>query len=144
MGATLCGEVQEENNKEHHEEWLVDSGASLHITHKKKDMTDVEEWDINVTVGNGKKSNHELKVSVKMKIQDGQTVKLTEVLYMPQAVRILLRVSRLVLKSPTTGAIQDKIIIKKSEVSITLDARKGQNKSMVFNLKAKIYAPEVQ
>ena len=43
MGATLCGYLQEDNNEEDPEEWLGDSGASSHITHKKKDMTDVKE-----------------------------------------------------------------------------------------------------
>ena len=40
VGATLCGEDQEESNKEDLKEWLGDSGASLHITYKKKNMTD--------------------------------------------------------------------------------------------------------
>ena len=39
---------------------------------------------------------------------------------------------------------QDKIIIKKNRVITTLDARKGQHKSMMFYLKAKIYSPEGQ
>ena len=42
------------------------------------------------------------------------------------------------------GATQDKIIIKKNEVSMTLDASKGQNNSMMFYLKAKRYVPEGQ
>ena len=42
LGAKLCGEVQEENDKEDTEEWLCDSGASSHVTHKKKDLTKVK------------------------------------------------------------------------------------------------------
>ena len=38
--------------QENPEEWLGNSGLSSHITHKKKDMTDVETCNINVTVGN--------------------------------------------------------------------------------------------
>ena len=53
----------------------------------------------------------------------------------------LLSVSRLVSKGTTRGSTQDKMIIKKKLVSMTLDKRKGQNKSMVFYLKANIYAP---
>ena len=71
-------------------------------------------------------------------------MKLTEVLYMPQALKTLLSVSRLVLKDSTMGSTQDKIIIKKNGVSMNLDARRYQNKSMVFYLKAKRYAPEVK
>ena len=40
------------------------------------------------------------------------------------------------------GATQDKMIIKKNGVSMTLDAKKGQNNSMMFYLKTKRYTPE--
>ena len=49
---TFCGEFQEENDKEYPEELLGDSGASQHITHKKKYMTEVKKCDINVPLGN--------------------------------------------------------------------------------------------
>ena len=79
-----------------------------------------------------------------MTLQDGQTLKLTEVLYLPQAVKNILSVSRLVSKGATMGANKDKMIIKKNGVSMTLDASKGQNKSMMIYLKAKRYSPEGQ
>ena len=93
------------NDKEYPEKWLRDSRASSHITHNKKDMIEVEKCDINVTVGSGQKIKCELKGSVKMKLQDGQTVKLTEVLYVPQAVEKLLSVSRLILKGAKMGPL---------------------------------------
>ena len=68
MGATLCGEFQEEKYKEDPEELLGDSGASSHITYKKKDMTQVERCDINVTVRNGQKMKCKLKDYVNMKL----------------------------------------------------------------------------
>ena len=67
---------------------LGDSGASSNITHKKKYMTDVENFNINVTVGNDQKMKCEIEGSVNMKLQYGKMVKLTEVLYVPQAVKI--------------------------------------------------------
>ena len=48
----------------------------------------------------------------------------------------LFSVSRLVSKGATMGATQEKIIIKKNRLSMTLDASKGQNNSMIFYLKA--------
>ena len=36
VGSRFYGEVQEENDKEDTEEWLGHSGASSHITHKKR------------------------------------------------------------------------------------------------------------
>ena len=38
---------------------------------------------INVAVGNSQKMKCKLKVSVNMKMKDGETVKLNEVLYVP-------------------------------------------------------------
>ena len=87
MVATFSGEVQEENNEEYPKKWLGDSGTSSHITHKKKDMTDVEKCEINVTVENGQKMKRNIKGSVNMKLKYGQTVKITKLLYVPQAVK---------------------------------------------------------
>ena len=42
MGEKLCVEVSECDKEEDPEEWLGYSGASSHITYKKKDITDVE------------------------------------------------------------------------------------------------------
>ena len=105
-------------------------------------MTDVEKCDINVTVGNGHKMKCELKGSVNMKLQYGKTEKLTEVVYVTQALKNQLSVSRLVSKGAKMGATQEKMIIKNNGVSMTLDARKGQNGSMMFYLKAKRYYHE--
>ena len=87
MGAAFYGEVQEDNNEEYPEEWIDNIGLSSHIIHKKKDMTDVKKSDIYVMVGNGQKMKYELKVSVTMKLQYRQTVKLTKFLYAPQSLK---------------------------------------------------------
>ena len=120
---------------------MGESGASSHITHKKRDTTDVEKYEINVTVGNFHKTKCKLKNSVNMKLKDGQTVKLNKVLYMPQYMKNILSISRLVSKGTTMGDTRDKMIIKKNSISMILDARKGQNKSTILYLKAKRYAP---
>ena len=107
-------------------------------------MTDVEKCDINVMVGNCQKMECELKVSVNMKLQDGKKVKITEFLYIPQAVNTLLSLSRLVSEVATMGETQEKMIIEKNGVSMNLDASKGQNTIMIFYLKEMRYAPEGQ
>ena len=95
-------------------------------------------------MGNGQKMKCKLKGSVNMKLQDEKMVKLTEVLYVPQAMKHLLSVSRLISKGATMGDTHDKIIIKKNGVGMTLGARKDQNNSTMFYLKADIYSPEGQ
>ena len=71
-------------------------------------MTEVEKYNSNVTVGNGQTMKYMLKVSVNMKLQDGQTVKVTQVLYVPQAVKNILSLSRLVSKGTKMGPLRTK------------------------------------
>ena len=56
-------------------------------------------------------------------------MKLNKVLYVTQAVKNILSVSRLISKGATMGATQDKTIIKKNGLSITLDARNGKKRA---------------
>ena len=117
------------------------SSVSLHITYKKN-MTNIEECKIDVTVINDQKMKFGIKGTVHIKLQVGETVKLNEVLYAPQAVNIILSVSRLVPKGSTMGDTKDKITIDEGGVNVTLDTRKGINESTIFYLKANRYAPE--
>ena len=82
-----------------------------------------------------------LKGLLKMKMQGGETTKLKEVLYVPQYVKNLLGVSRLVSKRATMGDTQDKKTINKNDIRIILYTRKGKNTSMIFYLKTKCYVP---
>ena len=132
----------ENNNKEDIEEWLEDTGASLNITYTRKNLTNIEECKIDVTVGNVQNTKCDLKNTVYMKLQGEETVKLNGVLYFYQAVRNILSVLRLVSKGHTMGDTQYKTTINKNGVNIILDTRKGKNKSKVLYLKAKKYAPE--
>ena len=86
----------------------------------------------------------ELKVSVNINLQYGKTVNLTKLLYVHQSVKNLFSVSRFVSKGNTMGSTQNKMTIKKNGVSMIINTRKGQIKSMMFYLKAKRYAAEGQ
>ena len=66
-------------------------------------------------------------------------MKLTKVLCVPQAVKNLLIVSRIVSKGSTMGDTQYKTTINKNGVSMILDTRKGKNTSIIFYLKTKYY-----
>ena len=54
----------------------------------------------------------------------GETVKITEVVYITQSVKDLLSISRPVSKGATMGATQDKKTINKNGVIMILDASK--------------------
>ena len=75
-------------------------------------------------------------------MQGGETVKLNEVLYVPQALKNILSVSRLVSKVSKMGSTKDNTTIKKEGVSMKLYERKGINESTVFHLKVERYPPE--
>ena len=77
-----------------------------------------------MTVINDQNMNCEIKVTVNMKLQGGETFKLDEVLYLPQLVNNILSVSRLVSKESTMGDNKDKTTNKKGGSRMTLDARK--------------------
>ena len=78
-----------------------------------------------MTVGNGQKMNCELISTVNMKLK-GEIVKLTEFLYVPQAVNNILIGPRLISKGATTEDTKDKMPINKNAINIILDARKGK------------------
>ena len=50
----------------------------------------------------------DLKGSVNMKLKYVQTVNLNKVLYVPQAVKKILRVSRIIQRAPQWGALKIK------------------------------------
>ena len=56
----------------------------------------------------------------------------------------LLIVSRLISKGAKIGGTQDKMLIKKNGVSMTVNASKVQKTSVMFYLMAKRYAQEGQ
>ena len=70
-------------------------------------------------------------------------VKWIKVLYVPQAVKILLSISRIVSKEATIGDTKDKMTIKKNDINMILDKRKVIHESIMVNLKEKRFAPKV-
>ena len=121
---------------------MGNSGASLHITYQKNIMTNIDDCKIYVTVGNGQKMKCELKGTVNMNLQKEEMIKLTAVIYVPQEVKNILSVSRLISKGFRMGDTKDKITTNRNNVNILLDSRKGINDNTSLYSKAKRYAPE--
>ena len=76
-----------------------------------------------------------------MKMKSEEMVNNIKVLYLPQAVKNILIISRLVSRGYTSRATQDKTTIKKNGVSMIQDTRKVKNERMMFYLKEKRYVP---
>ena len=68
---------------------------------------------------------------------------MTEVLYLPQEVKNILSVSRLISKGAMMGATKNKTTFKKGSVSITLYEKTLINESTIFYFKEKRYSSEV-
>ena len=79
----------------------------------------------------------EPKGTVNTKLQEQETFKFTEVIYITQAVNNTLSFSRLVSKEATMGSAKDKMTINKNGFNMIMDARKGKNERKIFYLKAK-------
>ena len=69
MGATFCGSFSKNNNNEDLQERLGESSVSSHITYTKNNLTNVEEFRIDVTVRNVQKMKFELKGMLNMKLK---------------------------------------------------------------------------
>ena len=61
---------------------------------------------------------------VNKKLQGRETTRFTEVLYVPQAVKNILSILRILSKVAIIGATKYKITIKENGVNMILDARK--------------------
>ena len=121
---------------------MVDSGASLHISYRNKNLTNIEELKIDVTVGNVQNMKCEIKGMVNMKLQGWKTVKFNDFLYVPKAVKNILSVLGVSSKGATMGDTKDKTTRNKIGVNMIMDARKGKHDITMFYLKAKRYYQE--
>ncbi|GMF65420.1 unnamed protein product [Phytophthora lilii] len=77
--------------------WLLDSGASCHMTDERDDFDDFRELaaPITITVASGEPLDAEARGTVRFTLQNGSTVTLTDVLYVPMLDRRLVSVAAL-------------------------------------------------
>ncbi|KAE9327341.1 hypothetical protein PR003_g16033, partial [Phytophthora rubi] len=77
--------------------WLIDSGATVHMTPHRNDLFEYKDLDSNieVTIADGKKIRVVGTGSVRLTGIDGKRIKMIDVLYIPGLDRQLLSVSRL-------------------------------------------------
>ena len=61
-----------------------------------------------------------------MKLKGVETFKLNEIIHVPQAVKNIMSILRLISKGSTMGKNKDKTAIKKIGISMTMNARKGK------------------
>jgi hypothetical protein len=90
--STLTGSIS--NNKE---TWLVDSGASRHMTRYSCALTDLTEQKSSIEVEMGDETTYSIRGirSTSFRLDSGTNMKITEILYVPGIKKNLLSVSAL-------------------------------------------------
>ncbi|KAE9064539.1 hypothetical protein PF010_g28564 [Phytophthora fragariae] len=81
-------------------EWLVDSGASSHMTSIRDKFVSMKELKtpVRITIADGKKIDAVAMGTVGLKLMDGTSVTLSDVLYIPEVEGSLISVAKLAEK----------------------------------------------
>ncbi|KAE9146143.1 hypothetical protein PF004_g33020 [Phytophthora fragariae] len=78
-------------------EWLVDSGARSHMTSVRDKFVSMKELKtpVRITIADGKKIDAVAMSTVGLKLMDGTSVTLSDVLYFPEVEGSLISVAKL-------------------------------------------------
>jgi len=91
-------EVHQVGNEEQMiDEWLIDSGASVHMTNQKEDLWEPKETMHAVTIGSGKAMAAKAIGNKPTKLCDtnGNTIELADILYIPELKKKIISLSKL-------------------------------------------------
>ncbi|KAG2777809.1 hypothetical protein PC129_g17397 [Phytophthora cactorum] len=93
-------------------EWLVDSGASSHMTNARDKFVSMRDLrtPVRITIADGTKINTVATGTVGLKVMDGTSVTLLDVLYIPEVEGSLISVSKLAEKNVVAPFSKDKCV----------------------------------
>jgi len=108
--------------------WLIDSGATAHMTPHRNDLFEYKDLDskIEVTIADGKKIRVVGTGSVRLTGIDGTRIKMVDVLYIPGLDRQLLSVSRLADRGMSVEFQQKSCTIWNRSKAIALGKKVGK------------------
>ena len=121
-----------------YESWLVDSGATVHITNDKSHMFNKKTTENHVTIGDGSKIVGRLQGSLLLHTTSNHKVKLNHVLYLPGFNRNILSMARLLEHGNEIMADSDSLALIKGATRLTL---LKETKGGMFSLQATRLAP---
>ena len=111
-----------QSQKHEHDTWLLDSGASSHMSSDESDFVNLIRLQspLWVTVANGQQMEVKGHGSVRLYLENGNTVRLTNVMYVPKLEGKLLSVSALTSRGVVVQFEQDHatISVKGSVVAV--------------------------
>ncbi|GMF50088.1 unnamed protein product [Phytophthora fragariaefolia] len=114
-------------------EWLVDSGASLHMTSVRDKFVSMKELKVPVciTIADGTKIDAVATGTVGLKLMDGTTVTLSDVLYTPEIDGGLISAAKLAEKNVFAQFSKEKCVFRYREATV-MEAKRSGN---VYKLK---------
>ncbi|KAE9035972.1 hypothetical protein PR001_g9055, partial [Phytophthora rubi] len=113
-------------------EWLVDSGASSHMTSVRDKFVSMKELKtpVGITIADGKKIDADA-IGVGLKLMDGTSVTLSGVLYIPEVEGSLISVAKLAEKDVVAQFSKDKCVFRYGDATV-MEAKRCGN---VYKLK---------
>lgn len=128
---TLCGENEQNlgelKNTEKSTEWILDSGASRHITCQKRNFVSLLQLDepVCVSIADGKSINAYFSGTVNLKFKTGKIIKLCDVLFIPEFKFNLLSATKLTDEHCSIQLCDNQVkILQLSDNSILGDGQK--------------------
>ncbi|GMF15348.1 unnamed protein product [Phytophthora fragariaefolia] len=114
-------------------EWLVDSGASSQMTSIRDKFVSMKElkMPVRITIADGTKIDAVATGTVGLKLMDGTTVTLSDVLYIPEIDGSLISVAKLAEKNGVVQFSKDKCVFRCRDATV-MEAKWSGN---VYKLK---------
>ena len=108
--------------------WLLDSGASHHMTDDKRELVEYEDLStpIYITMTNGQQLKAQVKGTVCCILENGRTVKLTELLHMPGLDKKLVSVAALTARGVLLQFKRDQAVLMSNDVIVAILKRVGK------------------
>ncbi|KAE9305613.1 hypothetical protein PF008_g21676 [Phytophthora fragariae] len=114
-------------------EWLVDFGASSHMTSVRDKFVSMKDLKTlgRITIADGKKIDAVAMDTVGLKLMDGTSVTLSDVLYIPEVEGSLISVAKLAEKDVVAQFSKDKCVFRYGDATV-MEAKRCGN---VYKLK---------
>ena len=125
--------------KEKEESWLLDSGATIHITNNKSQMFNIKTVENHVTIGDGSKIIGRIQGSILLQTSNQIKFKLYNVLYIPGFNRNILSLARILEKGNEITADSESMKLLRGASSLTL---MKEHTSGMYVMKATRMSPK--
>ena len=120
--------MSENRRRKDTENWLIDSGSTVHVTNSNKYMYHIAETNSTVTVGTGNSRKAIYKGSILLRqLETGKLVRLNNVLYVPDFNQDIISVSSLLKQGYVMKGNKDMIQLSHKNRSLDISTIDEQN-----------------